>query len=64
MRVWNNSNVSEREVIWKVREHSNDPASSVKSRYLLTIAAVMKCLRKILCYTGLEMMILKWILGR
>jgi hypothetical protein len=51
MRVWKNSNVSEHEVIWKVREHSSDPAGSVKSRYLLTTAAVTKFLRKILCYT-------------
>jgi len=29
MRVWKYSNVSEHEVIWKVREHSIDPASSV-----------------------------------
>jgi hypothetical protein len=59
MRVWKNSTVSEHEVIWKIRGHSSDPASSVKSRYLLTIAAVTKFLRKILCYTGVEMIILK-----
>jgi hypothetical protein len=63
MTVWKNSTVSEHEVNWKVRGHGSCSASSIKSRYLLTIAAVMKFLRKILFYIGVEMIILKWILG-